>query len=200
MSNLNYDEILKTYNNDPTLVLKQYKYENGDFIYARLDSLKNANVSELNDILNTIILWKINRTVHVSDDTLTELYQVRTIDTPTDILNGQHKESVKTLLIKLLKSKGVRLAMASTFLHFFNPAVFPIFDQRAYRVIYLQDYQASTNQVDNADLYLDYIEKCVNYYRTNLSGSGISFSDIDKYLYQLDIEAGNKVKNYGNTH
>ena len=89
MSNLNYDEILKTYNNDPTLVLKQYKYENGDFIYARLDSLKNANVSELNDILNTIILWKINRTVHVSDDTLTELYQVRTIDTPTDILaNG----------------------------------------------------------------------------------------------------------------
>lgn len=89
--------------------------------------------------------------------------------------------------------------MASTFLHFFNPNVFSIFDQRAYRVIYLNDYQASTIARINADLYMEYLEKCERYYNIRLSDSGIPFSEIDKYLYQLDIKAGNKAKNYGKT-
>ena len=198
MSNVNFKGVLEKFNNNPRLILENYTYDKGEDIYTRLDSIKEDDVVELNNILNKIVLWKINRTVVVSDETLIALNKVRDIKNLADVINGNRKEEVERLLSNLINSKGVRLAMASTFLHFFNPDIFPIFDQRAYRVVNEKDYQAPTALAPESDakLNMEYLKKCDQYFKTELSGKGIRFSEIDKYLYQLDKEAGNKVKNY----
>lgn len=192
MSIFDFDKVLESFNNDPAKVLSKYKYQKVDSIVERIESVSDDDSLELNDIINAVALWKLNRTVHVSDETLTKLNSIKGIKSPNDAITST-REALEDLLTSLLESKGIRLAMASTFMHFFNQAVFPIFDQRAYRVIYKKDYVARFSTKYNVDLYVDYLQKCIEYYNQNLVGS-IPFSEIDKYLYQIDIEAGNDVK------
>ena len=194
MTNYDFDNVLKKYNNDPREVLARYSYESGKYIFDRIND-SNCDSSELSDIVNSIVLWKINRSVNLSEKLLLELKSIQNINSPLIALN-EKRNDIRNLIIQLVKSKGVRLAMASTFLHFFNPNVFPIIDQRAYRVVFKEDYKASTVASVNADVYLSYLEKCVEYYNEKLKGI-ISFSDIDKFLYQLDILAKNRIRNYG---
>ena len=77
----------------------------------------------------------------------------------------------------------------------FYPDSFPIIDQRAYRELNGEDlpdyYGASANQ-RYADLYFQYILDCHVYNKSVCPN--INFDDIDKVLYQLDLEMGNKVK------
>lgn len=82
--------------------------------------------------------------------------------------------------------------MASTVLHFYYPDAFPIIDQRAYRELYTVDYPKSMTQISRlTNLYLQYIEDCRKYQQEMCPE--IAFSQIDKVLYQLDKEKGNKV-------
>ena len=194
MSNYDFDSFLKEkFNNNPKFVLDNYSYINGDYI---LEDIENINApKDLDPIINKIVLWKTNRVVEMDDDAQKGLLEIKNIREKEDAI-GKDKLLVEKVLKDLLKSKGIKLAMASTLMHFFNPNVFPIFDQRAYRVIYLRDYKESTSIQYNISLYLDYLNECINYYNNNLKRYNINFSDTDKYLYQIDKEIGNKTKIY----
>jgi len=192
MTNYDFDKIIKYNNNNPSRILANYRYDSGQSIFTEIQNANGGDTDGLINTINKIVLWKINRSVSIDDQTLLNLLAVRTFGSATEALKN-HQEEIRKLLTSLLKSKGVRLAVASTFLHFFNKSAFPIFDQRSYRVIYLKDYKASTILKANVDLYLEYLEKCISYYNTIIKNA-FPFSEIDKYLYQLDIEAGNTVK------
>lgn len=100
-----------------------------------------------------------------------------------------HEEEIKKVFEGLLKTTGISVAMASTILNMFMPNAFPIIDKRAYRVIYCEEM--STNI--NPEGYLKYVEKVYDFYDKRCQKI-INFSDIDKVLYQIDIENGNIVK------
>ena len=93
-----------------------------------------------------------------------------------------------------MQVKGVKIAMASTILKMFYPETFPIIDQRAYRELSgedLPDYFGVSANQKYAELYFHYILDC-HTYNKNICPN-IKFDDIDKVLYQLDLEKGNKV-------
>lgn len=194
MQNFDFDDILnKKFDGDPKKVLGKYKYDYGNAIFKRIKNVGKSDYAELNNIANAIVLWKINRTPDINEKTFDKLLAVKNIK---DIKSAQ--KEIEEALKVLLDSKGIRLAVASTFLHFFNKDCFPIFDQRAYRVIYKKEYKSSTSVKKQIELYIDYLKECNKYYETKeLKQHGIGFADIDKFLYQLDKEAGNKANNYG---
>lgn len=191
MNNYFFEEFFnKEFNGDANAVLAKYTYDDGEKIKERIKNSKN-NKNEIKDILNAIVLWKINRMIDVDDSIILELVSLSNINSKEDAI-GKDVDKVKSILFKLLNSKGIRLAMASTFLHFFNPRVFPIFDQRAYRVIYKKDYKNIVSNDSKVNLYINYLKDCINYYEQHLKDK-IDFSVLDKYLYQLDKEIGNKI-------
>ena len=113
----------------------------------------------------------------------------RDIKTPLQVLMDEKTERV---VEKLLQTKGMLLPMASTVLHFYYPEIFPIIDQRAYRELYAMDYPKTMTKIPMlTELYLKYIKDCWEYQQEKCPE--IAFSQIDKILYQLDKEKGNKV-------
>ena len=111
-----------------------------------------------------------------------------------EVVEKQALEDEKTAQVieKLLQTKGMQLPMASTVLHFYYPEVFPIIDQRAYRELYAMDYPKTMTKIPMlTELYLKYIKDCWEYQQEKCPE--IAFSKIDKVLYQLDKEKGNKV-------
>lgn len=181
MCNFEYDDLIKKrFNNNPKEIFDKYTYDKGSELK---DKIQKSNKCDLN-IINEIVLWKLNRRVEINDQTMKKLDNIKTLNNIAD-------DKIEELLNALIESNGIGLPMASTILHFFNPKLFPIFDQRAYRVIYKKQVNKSEY---TAELYLDYLNKCKGYYKDNkLNNAGISFKDLDKYLYQLDKEIGNKV-------
>ena len=193
MNKYNFEDFLnEKFDGNPQFVIERYKYSSTDKIMARINNATNDDVKEINDIVNEIVLWKLNRIVFLDDSTLHELKLISNVETPESAI-GKDVDMVKSLLTHLLESKGLRIPMASTFMHFFNPSVFPIIDQRAYRVIYKKDYKDHYSIDERINTYIDYLKKCIEYYNLHLKDV-IPFSEIDKYLYQLDKEIGNKVK------
>lgn len=147
-------------------------------------------------ILDAIYLWKLDRGVDYSniggenynpEELKKELNKLSSLKTKEDIL--ANKDKIKKLVRLLVDTKEVRLAVASTVLHFYNELL-PIFDTRAYRQVYR--YEVSFKSIDlknlkvpdgmgeykdrhgievdkpfyenegqaRAMLYLDYTEKC----------------------------------------
>lgn len=193
MSRYDFEEFLKSeFRGDPQKVLEKYDYQDSSELFERINNTDVSEVETLKDIANAIVLWKIERSISLSDQTIRELKALSAITDPKDAL-GKNKEQVASVLTHLLESKGFRLAMATTFLHFFNPDVFPILDRRAYRVIFKTDYKDSTSIPKRLGFYFDYLERCIAFHKKVLMGK-VSFSEVDKFLYQLDIEIGNELK------
>ena len=191
MSKCDFEELLqKQFSNDPQKVLAKYNYNSGENIFARIEAFDKSDFAEFKSIINEITLWKINRQVFIDEQGMNALCILKSISSPEEAL-GTCQAQVKKCLTVLLKTQGAKLAVASAFMHFFNPKVFPIFDQRAYRVIYKGDYKGSASVEKQAELYFDYLKKCIEYYRDVLNEK-IPFSELDKYLYQIDKEMGNQ--------
>ncbi|MGL5258753.1 MAG: hypothetical protein ACRC7V_01465 [Lachnospiraceae bacterium] len=173
-------------------VLKRFKYESDVNIKERIVALDKENYRENRDIINSIVLWKLNRSIFITDETLDLLNQMDTMESPADIVK---KEKVSILIKQLLSSKGIKLAVASTILHFYYPNIFPIIDQRSYRELLNEEFPNYTSK-DSVDkyttLYIDYILRCYEYNKNNCPE--IPFEYIDKILYQIDKEKGNKIK------
>ena len=172
-------------------VLKRYSYADDGEIINRIKNCTGKDERENRDIINSIVLWKINRQVDIG----TELFiAIKNLNIAPSIIKTKEKE-IKEIVFDLLETKGVKIAMASTILKMFYPDSFPIIDQRAYRELNGEDlpdyYGASANQ-RYADLYFQYILDCYKYNQSVCPN--INFDDIDKVLYQLDLEKGNKVK------
>lgn len=170
-------------------VLRRFTYEDETDISVRIESADNSNYRENRDIINEIILWKMNRTPEVSDEVIDAIYSLREIKSPEEAVKS---ERTRVVIGKLLMSKGMKLPMASTVLHFYFPALYPIIDQRAYRELYGMEYPRNIIKLEKlVDMYVKYMVDCIDYHQKNCPE--IPFSKIDKLLYQIDKEKGYKV-------
>ena len=172
-------------------VLKRYAYANDEEIINRIKNCTGKDERENRDIINSIVLWKINRQVDIGLELFIAIKNLNIV--PSAIKTNENE--IKKIICDLLQVKGVKIAMASTILKMFYPETFPIIDQRAYRELSEEDlpdyFGVSANQ-KYAELYFQYILDC-HTYNKNICPN-IKFDDIDKVLYQLDLEKGNKVK------
>jgi len=164
-------------------ILQRYDYEDPSAIFNRINTKGFIAVPEDYDIINMIVLWKINRTVKIAFETIEYINSIaKAINTPIEALKNT---DVQNCFEELLDSPGIRLAMASTIFHFYQPKAFPIIDERAYR----QVFSEKLNPNGRWDIYSKYISACNNICILN----NIPFDMIDKILYQIDIEKGNKL-------
>ena len=171
-------------------VLQRYHYQDGAEIFERISAADKENYQENKDIINEIVLWKINRMPQITPQVIEEIYDLAAIKDPMEASENQATFSV---IVKLLGAKGIRLPMASTILHFYHPALYPIIDQRAYRELYREEYPKYLIKKEAlAQLYMQYVRDCYAFQQKNCPD--ILFEQIDKILYQLDKEKGNKVK------
>ena len=170
-------------NYDPSAfdgILKNYDYQ--------IELANKIEVSANQDfdqkIINEIVLWKVNRYVSTNSEIgwLDMLNSFRT-DKLVD------EEKLREFLRLVLDVRGIRLAMASTFLRFRNPEVYQIIDERTYRVVIrneeddiirLADYRTVEDQID---LYVEYLQKL----KALCNQKNITFRDADRILYQFDI-------------
>lgn len=170
-------------------VLSRFTYDDGTDIRKRILAAEADDYRENRDIINEIVLWKMNRRPQVTEDLINVIFELKEIKTPLQALEN---EKTTKAVEKLLQTKGMQLPMASTVLHFYYPDVFPIIDQRAYRELYNIDYPKTLTKISAlTDLYIKYIKDCREYQQERCPE--IAFAQIDKVLYQLDKEKGNKV-------
>jgi len=148
-----------------------YNYQEG--LTEKLDNIE----SDFNqEIVNEIILWKVNRYAKLNKESL-------------DLINKIDKNSINInhaltgdILLHLLYTKGIRLPMASTILRFRNPNIYQIIDQRVYRLIYGEKLKLKTNVNDSIIQYLDYLKEL----REVSKRYDIPFSQSDRILYEYD--------------
>ena len=174
-------------------ILKKYSYANYNEITKRINYCDFCNEAENADIINSIVLWKINRQVKIENSLI---IKIKNLQYDKVKFLDKYEAEIREILKALLEMKGVRIAMASTILKMFKPFAFPIIDQRAYRTIYNNDFPnffGKDKHVKYIDLYIQYIKDCYKFNQNNCPN--IAFDKIDQLLYQIDIENGNKIKN-----
>ena len=162
--------------------LEEYSYQ--DLLTPNLDRL-NGDFDQ--QVINEIVLWKVNRYAQIEPETLALLNQIKKEDQVLD------NELTRRILSDLLGKdhKGIRLAMASTILRFKNPNIYQILDQRVFRFIFGRDLKYSlTNIEEQIELYFEYLEKlkevCKQY--------KIDFKEADRILYMMDKKHNKEIK------
>lgn len=94
--------------------------KNFDYLSDVTDKLDKLQHSKFDiNIIREITLWKLDRYVCLTDDVIEKLNTLKS-------LTQLDEEKTTVVLDALLKSKGVRLPMASTYLRFINPQVYQI--------------------------------------------------------------------------
>lgn len=162
--------------------LKNEKYNFQPKLTKKLDLISSDFDQE---IINQIVLWKVNRYAEIDNETFSLLNSIKKEDI---FLN---ESLTKQILEKLLSTKGIQLAMASTILRFKNPKIYQIIDQRVYRFIYGENMPKYFGSIESQiKLYLEYIEKLKNICREKL----IDFELSDRIIYELDKEFNKNVK------
>lgn len=162
--------------------LKNEKYNFQPKLTKKLDLISSDFDQE---IINQIVLWKVNRYAEIDNETFSLLNSIKKEDT---FLN---ESLTKQILEKLLSTKGIQLAMASTILRFKNPRIYQIIDQRVYRFIYGENMPKYFGSIESQiELYLEYIEKLKNICQEKL----IDFELSDRIIYELDKEFNKNVK------
>jgi hypothetical protein len=142
---------------------------------ARLDAIETLQFTQ--ELVNEIVLWKINRFVQLSDELLRGIESVR------ELHPGEHRHA-KSVIDSLLIVHGIGLPVASTLLRFRNPSVFQIIDRRAYRAVYGSKFPVypSMSPKKQIGVYFDYVDELIK-----LCGQKkIRFETIDRVLYQFD--------------
>lgn len=153
--------------------LEPYDYKYQKELTENLDKL-DGDFSQ--NILNEIVLWKVNRYALIKKDILQLLNQLSKEDSEIDI------DFTRIILDKLLNTNGIQLAMASTILRFKNPNIYQIIDQRVYRFIYGEIMKEPYSIVTKIDFYIGYLEKL----RDICDEYNLDFSLSDRQLYALD--------------
>lgn len=148
-----------------------YNYQEG--LTEKLDNLE-SNFTQ--DIVNEIILWKVNRYAILDKESLDLINKI-----DRNLIDIDHALTGDILLL-LLKTKGIRLPMASTILRFRNPKIYQIIDQRVYRLIYGEKLKLKTNINYSIIQYLDYLKEL----RKVSERYDIPFSQSDRILYEYD--------------
>lgn len=162
--------------------IQNYNYQ--DLLTPELD---NSDGDFNQNIINEIVLWKVNRYALIEPETLALLNKIKKEDQVLD------KELTREILTELLGKghKGIRLAMASTILRFKNPNVYQILDQRVYRFIFGKELKYSlTNIEEQIETYFKYLERLKEVCEQNK----IDFRDADRILYMMDKKHNSKSK------
>ena len=162
--------------------LKLEKYNYQPRLTAKLDEL-NKDFDQ--EIINQIVLWKVNRFAEIDNETL---ILINSINQDSENLN----ENLTTQILEnLLTTNGIKLAMASTILRFKNPKIYQIIDQRVYRIIYGETLPKYFSSVEKQiTLYLKYINDLKNV----CIEKGINFELSDRIIYEIDKEFNKDIK------
>jgi hypothetical protein len=157
-----------------------YKFSYNDRETAALHSALNNDLVDL-DGLRRVSLWKLDRVLSVSDETLKQL---RALAKAKDLMVDDDR-SRKTIEL-LVGSAGVGFPMASAILKFIRPDVFPIIDVRAYRALtgskpYYSTY-SFVRYVKYAQALAEIAER-----------TGLPLNDIDEQLYCFDEKLNGKI-------
>jgi len=105
-------------------LLEHYNYTDATAIFQRIEEKGYIATQEDYDIINMIVLWKINREVKICGETIEYINSIaKTTKSPEEALNNME---VQDCLKEILNSHGIRLPMASAILHFYQPKAFPI--------------------------------------------------------------------------
>lgn len=173
--------------------LSQDDLDNGNYNYQPIltKELDSLNIDFDQDIINNIILWKVNRYAKIDNEALLLINRINREDNELNI------ELTTKILLKLLdkKQRGIRLPMASTILRFKNPKIYQILDQRVYRFIYpKKTLKYSSNLNNQINLYIQYLTDL----KTICIERKIDYSISDRILYSLDKfhNKNEKLENY----
>ncbi len=157
-----------------------------------LDKLHNKDL-KISDIY-TITLWKIYRYPKVNEEIIKELNSLRK-------LKQFNENRTRAILNLMLHTQGIGLAMASTYLRFTNPKIYPIIDTRALRAAFdyertndkektISDHRKSESLYEQQiDLYIKYVNKLMEFSKTDYHGLKIDFENLDRFLYDIDDDA-----------
>lgn len=167
--------------------IKNEDLSNFDYNYQieLTDKLDNVKSDFNQEIINEIVLWKVNRYASISPEILCLINEIKDIESTLD------KDLTRKVLRGLLSCKGIRLAMASTILRFKNPNIYQIIDQRVYRFITGNELKYSLTDIDaQIEFYLNYLdilrESCVKYQ--------IKYELADRIIYELDKKYNKDLK------
>lgn len=127
-----------------------YAFSYNDEETAELHKKLNGAVTITEDDLRRVSLWKSDRVLSVSDETLENLQQLAQTKS-ISLRDTLVKETIDMLVL----SQGIGFPMASAILKFINPSVFPIIDVRAYRALTGTKPYYSTYTYDK---YIEYAE------------------------------------------
>lgn len=168
--------------NSPEFNLSDEDYSYQVELTEELDSF-NGDIDQ--NLINKIVLWKINRYAKVDEEAIQLVNSILPSDEIID------KEKTRKVLTALLKISGIGISMASTILRFRNPNIYQIIDQRAYRILVGEELKLSVKKVEeNIEIYLDYLEKV----KVFCLSSGVKFAEADRFLYEKDKRLNKKIK------
>jgi len=161
------------YNKKVERFFSNYVYQTD--LTDRLDNLSGVKFNQ--ELINEIVLWKVNRYVSLNNEML------RKLDELSNLRNGQHYQS-KDVLDRLLNTHGIDLPMASTILRFRNPNVFQIIDKHAYRAVFGEKYPLYSATPNNRKikLYFEYLDKLIEIAKNR----NLEFRILDRLLYEFD--------------
>jgi len=167
-----YDSVTDTLN---------YAFHYNDEETEDLHRLVNNNTQIGIDDLRRIALWKINRVLRVSDETIEKLRH----------LAGQEDlkiddERVREVIDELVSSDGIGFPMASAFLKFLRPDVFPIIDVRAYRAFTGLKPYYSTYDYQKYKSYTQELHR-------DAKNKDRPLKEMDEQLYCFDKDVNGKI-------
>jgi len=152
-------------------ILEGYKFQ--PILTEKLDQTQ-SNFDQ--DIINEIVLWKVNRYAQLTDECFRLINNIDRTRPEID------EDLTRKILSNLLSTNGVRLAMASTILRFKAPNIYQIYDQRVFRYIYGIPASNTTIKEKQIENYLKYLKDL----RTKCVEAKIDFNTADRVLYQAD--------------
>jgi thermostable 8-oxoguanine DNA glycosylase len=157
---------------DSTSDLLQYNF---DYNAVETTALRNRTYENVSiDDLRRIALWKLDRVVDVPDSLLAALRDLAAKQELT-VASKESREALEALV----QCDGIGYPMASAFLKFIRPDVFPIIDVRAYRA--LTGKRLRYNDY-STELYLEYVVKL----REIADCLDMPLATIDEQLYCYD--------------
>lgn len=160
----------------------KFKYKlNLPFVYNdeetnELHRKLNGSISISENDLRRVSLWKSNRILSVSDETLAKLNKLSVNENVT-----LRDPLVKEVIDALVLSQGIGFPMASAILKFINPNLFPIIDVRAYRALMgIKPYYGTYSY----EKYMEYSEMLM----VIAKEQSMPLREIDEQLYSFDKE------------
>jgi len=158
-----------------------YSFSYNDEETAALHSrLNNNSEIDIND-LRRVSLWKIDRVLGVSEETIEKLrklakFKVISVSDPF----------VEEIIDELVNSQGIGFPMASAMLKFLKPDTFPIIDVRAYRALRGEKpYYSTYTYKKYVDYTNDLLEMAARLNRP--------LREMDEQLYCFDQDKNGKI-------